>query len=370
MYNQNTEIIILKKGKFNINFFRKYYRLNNHCTILNYNNVSDIELFSQLKNIVGKYVVIDDSSIYSYISKIINGKSIKLFSPYTFGIFRKLDRYLPYNNWEIDIAPIQSELLRMMKSIHHICEKYNIPYVIHAGSLLGAIRHKGFIPWDDDLDILMLRKDYERFFVVASNENVKDFQLVTPYISNKKTKYLNQFICLSNKIKCTSRYSTLTTQYHDNLTLDICPLDSVPNRNSFIQHFKKNITIFLNIAYRQKIDKFDFRQHEFLPAKFFSILPVNVLVRLNTFTLKIFNSFYENKMLHFFSADNNKETFNTKTFYSSIIKNRELTMFEDAEFYIPENYDSVLKSIFGEDYMEIPQDCYYNHSILFFDDRD
>ena len=56
----------------------------------------------------------------------------------------------------------QKALLELLCEFDRICKKLDIPYILFAGSMLGAVRHKGFIPWDDDLDILMMRKDYER----------------------------------------------------------------------------------------------------------------------------------------------------------------------------------------------------------------
>ena len=64
----------------------------------------------------------------------------------------------------------QAVMLEMLTDVDEICKKYNIKYQLFAGSLLGAVRHKGFIPWDDDLDIVILRPEYERFLRIAPSE--------------------------------------------------------------------------------------------------------------------------------------------------------------------------------------------------------
>ncbi len=70
--------------------------------------------------------------------------------------------------------------LKMLSLIEKICSKYDIKWFADCGTLLGAVRHEGFIPWDDDLDICMLRSEWERFFEVAKKELPKDFVVLTP----------------------------------------------------------------------------------------------------------------------------------------------------------------------------------------------
>lgn len=67
----------------------------------------------------------------------------------------------------ITVRDIQHVLLGMIKDVDALCRKHNIPYFLNGGSALGAVRHKGFIPWDDDIDISMMVKDYRRFQAVA-----------------------------------------------------------------------------------------------------------------------------------------------------------------------------------------------------------
>lgn len=67
----------------------------------------------------------------------------------------------------ITVRDVQMQLLSMMKDIDALCQKHHIPYVLCGGSCLGAVRHKGFIPWDDDADIAMMYEDYLRFLTVV-----------------------------------------------------------------------------------------------------------------------------------------------------------------------------------------------------------
>ena len=89
------------------------------------------------------------------------------------------------------IRTIQLETLNNLKELDRICKKYNIQYLLVYGSLLGAVRHKGFIPWDDDLDIGMMREEYEKLCSIPAEEwdeneeriddfiNLKEFEVVS-----------------------------------------------------------------------------------------------------------------------------------------------------------------------------------------------
>ena len=78
------------------------------------------------------------------------------------------------NGVKITVRDIQLVLLDMAKDIDEICKRNNIPYFLNGGSALGAVRHQGFIPWDDDFDIGMMYKDYVRFIKVLKEELPKE----------------------------------------------------------------------------------------------------------------------------------------------------------------------------------------------------
>ena len=72
-----------------------------------------------------------------------------------------------------DIRPLQLRILKNLLAVDKVCKEHNLRYYIMAGTMLGAVRHKGFIPWDDDIDILMPRPDYLRFVKVFNKSNKK-----------------------------------------------------------------------------------------------------------------------------------------------------------------------------------------------------
>lgn len=68
----------------------------------------------------------------------------------------------------------QLKMLEMLKYVDKLCRKHDIPYYLSGGTLLGAVRHKGFIPWDDDLDIVLMKKDFRRLLNVLKKEHSSD----------------------------------------------------------------------------------------------------------------------------------------------------------------------------------------------------
>ena len=72
---------------------------------------------------------------------------------------------------EIGFSEIKSVALDILKDVAHFCDTHDIRYVLAYGTMLGAVRHKGFIPWDDDIDIMMPRDDYNRFIKTYNEHN-------------------------------------------------------------------------------------------------------------------------------------------------------------------------------------------------------
>ena len=121
---------------------------------------------------------------------------------------------------------IHNAQIDLVKLFCEICDKENLKYFILGGTLLGAVRHHGFIPWDDDVDVGMPREDYEKFIGVA--ENYVDNSTVFFDYYSKRKEYMYYF----------SRLTTNKERVHSNMTvnkrienvwIDILPLDGMPN---------------------------------------------------------------------------------------------------------------------------------------------
>ena len=131
------------------------------------------------------------------------------------------------------IHQIQIELL---DEFDRICRKYNIKYIICGGTLLGAIRHKGFIPWDDDIDVRMERQHYEKFCQVCDKELDKDKFFFQSYKTDKNYPWF------FSKLKYNySRYVRVGQEHlkmNDGIFMDIFISDGLPDN-----FFKRNITL-------------------------------------------------------------------------------------------------------------------------------
>ena len=146
------------------------------------------------------------------------------------------------NNYIEKLRVVEIEIL---DKFVEVCLKNNIHYSLAYGTLIGAVRHHGFIPWDDDIDILMLRKDYERFIEAWYNENITDY-----YIQNYKTDitYTNNFMKIrKDHTTFIEEKSDRNNKKNRGIFIDIFPLDVVPKgKIKRVYHF---IICAINLLY-------------------------------------------------------------------------------------------------------------------------
>ena len=257
------------------------------------------------------------------------------------------------------IKGIQSVLLEMLTDFDDLCRKNNLTYFLVGGSALGAVRHKGFIPWDEDLDIGMPREDYERFseiflkacsekYWLQSIEQSKLYDLTFMKIRKKGTRYVELFE---------------TEPEHAGVFMDIYPLDNVPD-NKIARFFHGMISDFLYLCCScVRVHKKKNRFLEYLDDKR-AIRLVKIKAFLG-FCLSFFSLHkwcviadkwskkYKNNNSRLVSFPcGRKHYFGEICTRASFLPVKE-TVFEDKKFYIMNNPHEYLGGLYG-DYMEIP----------------
>jgi lipopolysaccharide cholinephosphotransferase len=135
-----------------------------------------------------------------------------------------------------DIRPLQLRMLKILLAFDKMCKAHDLRYGIFAGSLLGAIRHKGFIPWDDDMDVIMPRPDYEKLIAKSKEWLPVPFEFVC---SENDPRYPLPFGKVQDS--STTLIERKYLSYLGGIYVDIFPLDAVPvnmmkRRISFSQY--------------------------------------------------------------------------------------------------------------------------------------
>ncbi len=243
---------------------------------------------------------------------------------------------------EIELKP---KLVNELKIIDEFCNKYNLTYFLMYGTLLGAVRHNGFIPWDDDIDIVMPRKDYE-IFVKTFNSFNKNYSVIDCF-SNKKY-YLPWAKVIDNN---TILIEKIDIKCNIGLYIDVFPLDNVPDdikiNNRLIKQINRLNAIrnYKYMTYNKNVIK--------NIAKFclkFLLLPfsINYICRKSEKLSKKYNDENTSDVSIICWMLNSKLKFPKELFSKSCeIK------FEDYYFKCPIGYDVILKIRYGN-YMELP----------------
>lgn len=133
---------------------------------------------------------------------------------------------------------LQNCLLKMLKDIDFVCKKYNLTYMLGGGTALGAVRHQGFIPWDDDLDINMPRDDYDRLLGVMEKELGDYYDFSYPQSSHVEYPFLKIYK------KGTRFVELLDDMEYDGIWIDVFPVEFAPD-NKVKRFFKGIISDFL-----------------------------------------------------------------------------------------------------------------------------
>lgn len=233
-------------------------------------------------------------------------------------------------------------MLDILKLVDKICKENNICYWLDSGTLLGAVRHEGFIPWDDDLDIGMLKEDYKKFIEIFPKYKNKEYFL----LSKKMHRNYNK-----NFIKVMSKKYFLTEAekqpWPNGIYIDIFPFEKFNNSKEHkkiaqILTLKKNKLLCIeSIKTLKIIFKNIFRLMRFLICLF---IPIELIIK------KIQNK--EQQGIKSYIGYDLMTGFSFKIKKDCVFPLKKIK-FEDGEFFVPSNYDEYLKKMYGN-YMKLP----------------
>ncbi len=249
-------------------------------------------------------------------------------------------------------------LLAMLKELHRICVENDITYYIACGTALGARRHRGFIPWDDDVDIAMPRPDFERLAALPQ-DRFPSFLELRWYRNTENSPF--------RFIKVVDNRTTLKEagygDYIEGIYIDIFPLDGA-RPDSFWEKLRRKKTRTLYLMVMTKCSSIrKSTAFKRLAAKFVKLLSLDMLSGL--LEKALMDPLYEScpMVADYVGAWGERETMDKR-----VLGKPTLYAFEDTELYGPEHMDEYLTNLYG-DFMVPPpvEQQVFRHNYLFLD---
>ena len=241
--------------------------------------------------------------------------------------------------------------LDLLYKFQLVCKKYDIKYYADSGTLIGAVRHSGFIPWDDDIDLVMFREDYNKLLEVADKEFMYPYFLQNTY-SDKM--YFRGHSQLRNSKTTGFITSDIGKPYNKGIFIDIFVVDVIPDNIVLRKKYIKNInkkwdSLLLNEYYRKNPDPIFVKIHKLLIKHiYYRIFNYKyVFKKYEEYCAKYNNSDNESISYVEYSRGKEKHIWEKKWFNSI-----STVPFEFLTIEIPDGYDKRLKKEYG-DYMTI-----------------
>ena len=232
------------------------------------------------------------------------------------------------------IDVIHEELLGQLRDIVRVCNAHDIPYNLMCGTLLGAVRHKGFIPWDDDVDLLMTREAFARFEKVYPKEC--DPQYLLTYLNTWTPRVMN-------------RNPKVADAFTDFFILDYLPPAGL-KRKLRILHLR-----LLQGMLKENVDysRFNLKNKLLIAATHVMGLPFTRQWKVNRY-FKVSSATKTGTDMH---MSNGAFGLLTQVWRADQFEPKIAVPFEDLTCLIPQKYDEVLTILFGPDYMTPPPEA-------------
>lgn len=250
------------------------------------------------------------------------------------------------------LRELQLVELEILLEVDRICRENSIEYFLDCGTALGAVRHEGFIPWDDDIDIGMTRDNYEKFIEIVPVKMKGDFFLQTTKTDN--SPYLYAKVRKNNTIFM--EWNKRNLDMHHGIYIDIFPYDNVPDnieeRNKYLNKCRKIYRLYL---LRSTPDR------DVPPKKSVKWIALAILRRLIHYVFRVIPmQLIENETIQVFKKYNKVETeylacqmFNEIVYCKRDLFPLKQIKFENHLFPCVNNVDKFLTILYG-DYMKLP----------------
>ena len=244
------------------------------------------------------------------------------------------------------VRDVQDKILEVMKYIDAICRKNGVVYYIMGGTALGAIRHGGFIPWDDDLDIFMTPAEYEKFKAAMSADGNKKFMLQEWRTVKKHLEYAKVRM---NGTTFIERAFQNRKDLHQGIYVDIMMLHKVPE-SGFIQkmvYYESKFVTLYGLSQRNSRPK---SRAEALVLKLMKILPSQLIARMCYNSIYKYEDMKERfKWCYWITPAKFRSGLFDKSFFEEPVD----VPFEDTVLYGSKHIKEYLEYRYG-DYMKLP----------------
>jgi lipopolysaccharide cholinephosphotransferase len=257
---------------------------------------------------------------------------------------------------------LQEFLLEMYQDFAAVCDKYSLKYMLGGGSALGAVRHKGFIPWDDDLDIMMHREDYNILVQKFSKEFPNKYYLYAP---NTNFGASNTFAKIVRKNTQMIDIYNEHADYYKGVWIDIFPIENTYN-NTLLRLSKalmSNVLSYISVSryiyeYRKGTIKSFFSESVISKVNFNFRISIGFLFSFIKYQklYDIFDRFVRHsKQGKYLTIPTGRKHYYGETQnYDVFFPVKEVT-FEGLKAYVPNKVENYLKKLYG-DYMVIPKE--------------
>lgn len=264
---------------------------------------------------------------------------------------------------QLELRKLQMLELEIAKEIKRVCEENKIDYFIDGGTLLGAVRHKGFIPWDDDMDIGMTADNYDRFLRIAASKLDDRF-----FLQSSETDNSCAYVFSKVRLNSTHIHEKVTDGRikNDGIFVDIFPFDEITQKMASSKYYMNK----LHILGKMKMLRGGYDLNSITNNKFSKI--ANVLLAKFPIKKEILGRLID-KEINVKTSDETKDyyverdgMFKGKFVFPKVWFNRYIDLlFEDTYFKAPIEYDLILKHAYG-DYMQLPpeEERLKGHSVL------